>query len=140
MHIKILTLFLLPQNNNKMKTQNNQAVITLLESNIENVDFAAFLSDKDFTNFDEVCEILEDNGAFNVEIIYYRDAMRYLIQHDTSLRASLSLASDMGYTLKDLNSETLASLLASENVRNEFYQLESEINSILVNIEQEANY
>jgi hypothetical protein len=106
-------------------------VIDLLNDTIENVDFTGFLSGEDFTTFEEVRDLLEDNGALNIEIIYYSDAMRYLMQNDNSLRNSLELAADFGYELKNLNSETLASLLASENARTEFYQLESEINSIL---------
>jgi intracellular sulfur oxidation DsrE/DsrF family protein len=108
-----------------------QQVIELLNDTIENVDFTGFLSSEDFTTFEEVRDLLEDNGALNIEIIYYSDAMRYLMQNDNSLRNSLELAADFGYELKNLNSETLASLLASENARTEFYQLESEINSIL---------
>ena len=112
-------------------TTPQQQVIDLLNDTIENVDFTGFLSGEDFTTFEEVRDLLEDNGALNIEIIYYSDAMRYLMQNDNSLRNSLELAADFGYELKNLNSETLASLLASENARNEFYELENEINSIL---------
>jgi hypothetical protein len=112
-------------------TTTQQQVINLLNDTIENVDFTGFLSGEDFTTFEEVRDLLEDNGALNIEIIYYSDAMRYLMQNDNSLRNSLDLAADFGYELKNLNSELLASLLASENARNEFYQLENEINSIL---------
>jgi hypothetical protein len=108
-----------------------EQVIELLNDTIENVDFTGFLSGEDFTTFEEVRDLLENNNALNIEIIYYSDAMRYLMQNDNSLRNSLDLAADFGYELKNLNSETLASLLASENARNEFYELESEINSIL---------
>jgi hypothetical protein len=112
-------------------TTTQQQVINLLNDTIENVDFTGFLSGEDFTTFEEVRDLLEDNGAFNVEVIYYNDAMSYLMDHDNSLKNSLELAIEHGYSIKDLNSELLASLLASENARNEFYQLESEINSIL---------
>jgi hypothetical protein len=112
-------------------TTPQQQVINLLDESIANVDFAAYLSGDDFTTFEEVRDLLEDNGAFNVEVIYYNEAMSYLMDHDNSLKNSLELAIEHGYSIKDLNSELLASLLASENARTEFYQLESEINSIL---------
>jgi hypothetical protein len=53
------------------------------------------------------------------------------MENDASLLDSFRIAREYGYELKDLNSETLASLLASENARNEFYELESEIINIL---------
>jgi hypothetical protein len=123
-----------------MKPQNNQAVITLLESNIENVDFAAFLTDAEFTTFEEIRDILEDNGAFHVEIIYYSEAMKFLTRYDNSLNHSLGLANDLGYELPDINSELLASLLASELARSEFYELKNDINIVLNNIEEESDY
>jgi hypothetical protein len=112
-------------------TTMQQQVINYLNENINNVDFEAYLSGEEFTTFEEVRDLLEDNNAFNVEIIYYSKAMNYLMENDASLLDSFRIAREYGYELKDLNSETLASLLASENARNEFYQLESEINSLL---------
>jgi hypothetical protein len=112
-------------------TTPQQQVIELLDQTIEHVGFSGYLLNEDFTTFKEVRDLLEDNGAFNVEVIYYNEAMSYLMDHDNSLKNSLELAIEYGYSIKDLNSELLASLLASENARTEFYQLESEINSIL---------
>jgi hypothetical protein len=112
-------------------TTTQQQVIDLLNDTIENVDFTGFLSGDDFTTFEEVRDLLEDTGAFNVEIIYYNKAMKYLMENDASLLDSFRIAREYGYELKDLNSETLASLLASENARTEFYELENEINNIL---------
>jgi hypothetical protein len=112
-------------------TTAQQELISFLDSSISNVDFAAYLTGEDFTTFEEVRDLLEDNNAFNVEIIYYSKAMRYLSEYDSTLKESLNIALDYGYSLKDLNSETLASLLASQNARNEFYSYEVEINNIL---------
>lgn len=44
-------------------------------------------------------------------IVYYGNAMEFLAKHDPSLHESLSIADEFGYSLKDLNSEVLASLL-----------------------------
>ncbi len=87
--------------------------------------------------FGSIYEMIDDNGGFDVEIIYYSNAIEYLSENDPSLRESLELASDMGYTPDNLDSEILASLLASENKRNEFYELEDEINDFFANLENE---
>jgi len=39
----------------------------------------------------------------------------------------MNLAEEFGYSPKDISSELLASLLASQNAREEFYELQSEI-------------
>jgi hypothetical protein len=87
--------------------------------------------------FDSICEMIEDNNGFDNEIIYYSNAMDYLMKNDPSLQESLGLAYDMGYTADNLNSEILATLLASQNVRDEFYQLEDEINDFFEELEEE---
>ena len=82
---------------------------------------------KEINSFDELTDELQETEAFNIEIIYYGSAMEYLTNNDTSLQYSLELASDFGFETKNLNSELLASLLASENAREEFYELQNEI-------------
>ena len=65
------------------------------------------------------------------EIIYYSRAMDYLAENDASLTRSLELASEFGYSLEDLNSEKLASILNyQENVDN-FRKNAGEINDLL---------
>jgi len=85
----------------------------------------------DITDFDHLCDELRDTGFFDVEIIYYSKAMRYLQENDPSLSDSLSLAHDYGFATKDINSETLASLLATEYFTDDFYGLEEDINEFL---------
>jgi hypothetical protein len=99
---------------------------------LEGIDIDISVEDiKDIETFDDLDEYLADNDLFNVEIIYYSNAMEYLIENDPSLREALGLAHDMGYEPKNLNSELLASLLASENVRSDFYDLKGEIETLL---------
>lgn len=76
-------------------------------------------------------EFLEEKGAFNIDIIYYSRAMEYLKENDISLNESFEIASEYGYDLENLNSETLASLHASRTARNYFYRIEKDINNIL---------
>jgi len=81
--------------------------------NIDNIDMDS--------PFDSINDMIEDNGGFNIEIIYYFNAMEYLSTHDNSLKESLNLAYELGYTIENINSEILASLLASQIVRQDFY-------------------
>ena len=77
--------------------------------------------------YEYILEALQENGGFNVEIIYYARAMEYLKENDPSLQESLEIANDFGFSLDSLNSETLASLLASRNAEEQFFELQSEI-------------
>jgi len=85
----------------------------------------------DSWNADTLFNRLDRNEAFNIEIIYHYNAMEYLSQHDNSLTSSLELAWNMGFRLKDLNSETLASLHASQKAMDDYYDITDEINEIL---------
>ena len=83
--------------------------------------------------FESLLESLEENGYFDIEIIYYDKAIEYLSKNDPSLIYSLEIANDLGYTIDNLNSETLASLLASGIERNRFYELQSDIEDFFTN-------
>lgn len=123
-----------------MNTEQKQRVINFLnEQNFSStIDFSYFLSNKDFETVEDIISILDDNNAFSVEIIYYSTAIEFLKEHDNSLRESLQIASDFGFELKNLNSETLASLLASQMLRDEFSEIESELESLLEEINEET--
>lgn len=79
---------------------------------------------KKISNTDDLRDYLnkinEDSQITDTEIIYYASAMDYLKENDISLNESLQLAHDYGFTLEKLNSETLASILASENNRIDY--------------------
>ena len=87
--------------------------------------------------FDSIYQMIDDNGGFDIEIVYYSNAIYFLAKNDPSLQESLEIASDLGYKVQNLNSELLASLLASELVREKFYDLESEINRFFEILEEE---
>jgi hypothetical protein len=63
---------------------------------------------------DDLHEYLDDKGFFDIDIIYYSLAIRFLLDHDNSLRESIDLALGLGYEAQNLNSEVLASLLATQ--------------------------
>jgi len=93
------------------------------------------LNDIDFENaFDSISEAIDENNGFDIEIIYYSNAMEYLTRNDNSLRESIEIALYYGYELKNINSEILASLLASQNSREQFNNYENEINNFFNNL------
>ena len=87
--------------------------------------------------FESIEEMISDNNGFDVEIIYYHNAIDYLKENDPSLRESLELASEYGFEPDKLNSEILASLLASQNVRNDFSELRDEIEDFFSQLSEE---
>lgn len=72
------------------------------------------------TNF--IYEELESNGFFNVEIIYYSKAIKYLAENDASLGESINISLEIGLSLENINSETLASLHASRQRQDNFWE------------------
>jgi len=82
-------------------------------------------------NSDDLLELIEDNNGFNIDIIYYSKAIKYLTENDASLSESIELAVDMGYELENVNSELLASLHASQKAREDFHDITDEIDEIL---------
>ena len=82
----------------------------------------------------QIFDELQDNGFFNVDIIYYSKAIEYLKENDSSLCESLEIASDFGYTTENLNSELLASLHASKQRMDKFWEdVEPELDKIINN-------
>jgi hypothetical protein len=121
-----------------MTTEQKQQILTLLDNNCKEFTPSDYVgTDETFSDFDELRELLDNNGAFNVEIIYYSNAIAFLQKNDPSLSESLELADGCGYTPKNLNSEILASLLASEYARIEFEDMESEISDLINSFELE---
>ena len=85
--------------------------------------------------FNSIYDMIEENDGFNCEVIYYSNAIKYLQENDASLQESLEIAAGYGYETKNLNSEMLASLLKSQNVRDEFLELRDEINEFFESLE-----
>ena len=105
-----------------------EKIITFLDSLKIDIDFANYISDiDDITSEEELQEELQENQAFDVEIIYYANAIEYLKEYDQSLSDSIEIALEYGYTLENINSEILASLLASQNLRDEYQEKSNEI-------------
>ena len=84
--------------------------------------------------FDSIYDMIENNGGFNIEIIYYFNAMEYLSKNDPTLRVSIGIASEYMEDFRGLNSELLASLLASQIVREDFYNERDSIETFFNNL------
>jgi intracellular sulfur oxidation DsrE/DsrF family protein len=116
--------------------KNKQEIIEYFDRISADLEFDIMnhLTEDDLDNvesFDDLIDTLRDNRAFDIEIIYYHKAIKYLQENDPSLTESLSIANDCGYKACDLNSEMLASLLASQYAEAEFYNYEDKINELL---------
>ena len=79
----------------------------------------------------DLYDILQDRCFFNVDIIYYHNAIDYLKNNDASLLQSIELAQDYGYEIEAINSELLASILASYKQTELFYDISDKIDDIL---------
>lgn len=108
--------------------------------NIEDFDFTAFNNyvDKhevvrciqeesfdfdpdDFDNFKEqIQDYFQENDLLDQEIIYHANAIEFLKKHDQSLKESLRIAKEYDFTIENIHSELLASLLATSHAQEEF--------------------
>lgn len=119
------------QTETKQETKLNLLENIYIE-NINIVDFIRYdITFENIKNADDLYEELDNNDAFNIDIIYYSKAMKYLSENDASLSESVEIASDMGYSTENLNSELLASLHASQKARDDFWRCKDDINEIL---------
>lgn len=111
---------------------------TFLKSiEVENLNILYFVNieDIDYSDaFESIFEMINDNGGFEIEIIYYSNAIEYLKRKDNSLFESIEIANEYGYSLEHINSELLASLLASKNCMNDFVDYKDEINEFFNNL------
>jgi hypothetical protein len=110
-----------------LETQIEEFLRSLNIDNLDVIDYVD-IEEIDLSNaYKSIYEQIDYHGGFNVEIIYYSNAIEYLKEHDNSLRESLNLAAELCLEVQNLSSEVLASLLASQNARNDFYKKEEEI-------------
>lgn len=119
-----------------MNTNKIENFLRELDTEIDVLNFVDIEYIDPETAFEDIYSQIEDKGGFEIDIIYYSEAIKYLAENDSSLRESLDLAAQMCLSVENLNSETLASLLASQNARENFSSLEDEINSFFEDLVQ----
>ena len=109
-----------------LQIQRDENIISLLDTLADKYigdTPSEYLSIKeDLTDVNDIFDDLQTNGYFNEEVIYYSTAIRYLKDNDPSLTESLEIATEYGYEAKNLNSELLASLHASQKKENTFFE------------------
>lgn len=93
---------------------------------------------KEVEDFDALTDELENQGAFNHEIIYTYNAMKYLCE-GCNFDESLQYAAELCYEVQNLNSELLASIHRQMSAREQWYKLRDEIEDFLYMIQEEEN-
>lgn len=119
-------------------------VIERLERNYEFNDYIMNYLDKEELDKVEIEENLidllniadEEWRLTNVEVIYYARAIDFLSVNDKSLKESLELAKEQGYTIDNINSELLASLLKSDMNKEDYRKF---IDQVVEEVFQEGN-
>ena len=81
----------------------------------------SYSSEETFDNYEDAYQY-----CIETEIIYYNRAMEYLNEHDWSLTESAGIASDLGFELKNINSEILATLHLQDGLINSIRKIEAE--------------
>lgn len=107
---------------------NMEAINLKLKELFKDTSFESYQY-KDFETSEELIEALREQITED-EVIYYSNAINYLSENDASLIESLSLAHDLGYTVDNINSELLATLLQQQNYNEELSKLEGDIEEI----------
>ena len=84
----------------------------------------SYSSEETFDDYEDAYQY-----CIETEIIYYNKAMEYLSEHDWSLTESAEIASDLGFQLKNINSEMLATLHLKNELINSIKEIEYERSS-----------
>ena len=99
------------------------------------LNFSDYLQESDLDDVRDADDLYNSHieRAINEssDIIYYSRAMDYLQENDASLTRSLELASEYGYSLEDLNSEKLASILNYQENVDAYRKNKGEIDDLL---------
>jgi hypothetical protein len=98
--------------------------------------FNSYISFYDIFNHEpeSINEVIEEIETliFQTEVIYYSTAIDILKDNDISLRESLQIAEEYGYSPKNLNSEILATLLIQKYLQEDATKLIEEIEDLLI--------
>jgi len=79
------------------------------------------------TVYDFLNDLNDDRRFTDTEIIYYSNAIKYLQENDPSMQEAIEISSDYWYETKNLDSELLASLLATRNNEEDYSKFIDEV-------------
>ena len=85
----------------------------------------------EITTIEELTERIEERIQ-ETEVIYYSEAISILKEEDQSLTESFEIAEEFGYTLKNLNSEVLATLIIQQRLNEELYEFIMEVETKVI--------
>jgi hypothetical protein len=85
----------------------------------------------EITTIEELTERIEERIQ-ETEVIYYSEAINILKEEDQSLTESFEIAEEFGYTLKNLNSEVLATLIIQQRLNEELYYFVKEVETKVI--------
>jgi len=118
---------------NFMQTAHNlifkSTIIMKKQITKEELNTLDYLCDLDINYILEDCEDIEEvreaveQMIQEEEIIYYNNAIEFLKEEDQSLRESLDIAQEYGYSVEEINSELLATLLSQSRMMDEVEDL-----------------
>lgn len=112
-----------------MKTENRNKLVELF-NNTRYLSEYIYLNDVLKYNGKNTLEDLEEclnERILEIEIIYYSNAINILKKEDKSLIESLEQAYECGYTITDVNSELLATLLIQRRCFDELFDFMQEV-------------
>jgi len=120
-------------------------IITELQKDYDFNDYVINYIDEDelkeCEDAQDVVELIEkaneDGELTNEEVIYYSRAIEYLAKEDPSLSESIGIAEELWFWLDGINSERLASLLATRRNEEDWCEfienLETELDNLFSN-------
>ena len=114
-----------------MKTTRDNFIEKMNEINTE-IELAYNYSDG--MSFNEFSDRIQDY-IYEQEIIYYYKAIEYLKENDPSLKESMELADEIGYSVDRLNSELLATLLYQRQLMDEWCNIQNEVEELFEELE-----
>jgi hypothetical protein len=104
-------------------------------SDFKPLEYVDIPEDEEGLKLQDIKAKLDDSGLINEQqIIYYKNAMNYLLKNDASLAESLSLAKEYGYKLINLDSGKLVTLLYCKNLQEEFEETWKEVEGLVDDI------
>ena len=112
-----------------MKTENKNTLTELFNNTrylSDNIDLNDTLNYNDINTLEDFEECLNER-ILEIEIIYYSTAIDILKEEDQSLTESLEQAYECGYSITDINSELLATLIIQRRCFDELYDFMQEV-------------
>lgn len=118
----------------KLIREKAESIIDEIQELIDGTDDLSYISfdmdESDISSVDDVIEYIEDRIR-EIEIIYFDRATEYLTDTDPSFKTSFEIAENLGYRLKDLNVEILATITCQELALEDLSDIRDDIEELV---------